>query len=64
MHHTHQYTTHRFGTCMWLNNWPFVSRDWKQDSVYLKKLYNMYKEDDMPLVLWIFPEGMCVCVCV
>jgi 1-acyl-sn-glycerol-3-phosphate acyltransferase len=46
-----------FGTCMWLNNWPFVSRDWKQDSVYLKKLYNMYKEDDMPLVLWIFPEG-------
>lgn len=46
-----------FGQVMYLNNWPYVSRDWKKDQIYLTKLFRVYKEQKMRLCLWIFPEG-------
>jgi len=46
-----------FGWGMYLNYWPFLKRSWDQDSTYLANLFRIYKDNDLPLVLWLFPEG-------
>eukprot|EP00667_Euglena_gracilis_P015683 EG_transcript_16321 len=46
-----------FGWGMYLMSWPCLSRDWEKDGPYIKQLFEMYRQDSMPLVLWLFPEG-------
>mmetsp|Transcript_23734 Transcript_23734/g.59399 ORF Transcript_23734/g.59399 Transcript_23734/m.59399 type:complete len:333 (+) Transcript_23734:41-1039(+) len=46
-----------FGWTMWLGYWPFITRDWNKDQVYMRNFFKMMKEDDIPLCLWLFPEG-------
>ena len=44
---------------MYLNNWPLVSssRDGQKDQEYLINLFRRYKQQKLPLVLWLFAEG-------
>jgi lysocardiolipin and lysophospholipid acyltransferase len=46
-----------FGWGMTLLYWPFVSRDFAKDEKYLKKLFSVYKNNNLPVQLWLFPEG-------
>eukprot|EP00211_Chloroparvula_japonica_P016658 CAMPEP_0119155208 /NCGR_PEP_ID=MMETSP1310-20130426/51627_1 /TAXON_ID=464262 /ORGANISM="Genus nov. species nov., Strain RCC2339" /LENGTH=288 /DNA_ID=CAMNT_0007147797 /DNA_START=311 /DNA_END=1178 /DNA_ORIENTATION=+ len=45
------------GWTMYLAYWPFISRDFAKDGPYLERLFKVYKASDMPLNLWLYPEG-------
>eukprot|EP00388_Colpodella_angusta_P044639 GDKK01063540.1.p1 GENE.GDKK01063540.1~~GDKK01063540.1.p1 ORF type:complete len:333 (-),score=9.64 GDKK01063540.1:43-1041(-) len=46
-----------FGAGMWMCQWPFVTRNYNKDVKVLSKLFNLYKGANIPVQLWIFPEG-------
>lgn len=46
-----------FGWGMTLCYWPFVSRDFNKDEKVLNKLFTAYRSNNLPVQLWLYPEG-------
>lgn len=46
-----------FGWAMLAMDWCFLSRNWKTDQAYLKEKMNRYRQEGLPLQIWMFPEG-------
>lgn len=46
-----------FGWGMVVCYWPFVSRDFNKDEKVLRSLFGVYKSSELPVQVWLYPEG-------